>query len=104
MNGKIVERFLDEFCSTLSVPISFDFDYSTSLNLRISSWKPFFIQDYSVSFFFFFKLMDIDVNKVSQEFVESITLSLSQMNFLIFLFFFSPFFVSKSYLKNKFIE
>lgn len=62
------------------------------MNLRISSWNPFFIQDY----FFKFTL----------EFVEiQILLSLSRMNFPIFFFSFFPFLASKSsYLKNKFIE
>lgn len=60
------------------------------MNLRISSWNPFFIQGYSVFFF----QVHIDINKISQEFVEIQTLfSLSRMNFLIF--FFSSFLFSR---------
>lgn len=40
------------------------------MNLRISSWNPFFIQDYSVFFF----QVHIDINKISQEFIEIQTL------------------------------
>lgn len=42
-------------------------------------FKNFIVEAFLFGIFFlfsFFKLMDIDVNKVSQEFVESITLSL----------------------------
>lgn len=85
-------------CRSPSISIFDEFEFKDFIV------EAFFLSKIIRYLFFFFKLMDIDVNKVSQEFVESITLSLSQMNFLIFLFFFSPFFVSKSYLKNKFIE
>lgn len=62
------------------------------MNLRISSWNPFFIQGYSIFFF----QVHIDINKISQEFVEIQTLfSLSRMNFLIFFFLLSFFRVEK---------
>lgn len=56
------------------------------MNLRISSWNPFFLS--KVIRYFFFQV-HIDINKISQEFVEIQTLfSLSRMNFLIFFFSF----------------
>lgn len=61
------------------------------MNLRISSWNPFLSK--VIRYFFFFQV-HIDINKISQEFVEIQTLfSLSRMNFLIF--FFSSFLFSR---------
>lgn len=73
--------------------ISFDFDMM-SLKYEFKDFivESFFIQGYSVFFFFF--QVHIDINKISQEFVEIQTLfSLSRMNFLIF--FFSSFLFSR---------
>lgn len=55
------------------------------MNLRILSWNNFFfIQDYSVSFFF---QVHININKISPEFVEiQALLSLSNKFPDIFLF------------------
>lgn len=72
------------------------------MNLRISSWNPFFIQGYSVFFFFKFILILIKFLKNLSKFKHY---SLSLSNEFPDIFFFFPFFASKSsYLRNKFIE
>lgn len=73
------------------------------MNLRISSWNPFFIQGYSV-FFFFFKFILILI-KFLRNLSKFKHYSLSLSNEFPDIFFFFPFFASKSsYLRNKFIE
>lgn len=73
-----------------------------NMNLRISSWNPFFIQGYSVFFFFKFILILIKFLRNLSKFKHY---SLSLSNEFPDIFFFFPFFASKSsYLRNKFIE